>query len=165
MADETGARGRSGINPWKVGFFVMLILFEIAREWAVLASDQPTGVIATKSVSDFGDTIIATGRWRRTDGGSSLVPATVRIECQRNNHQCTEIYGNTFDGQLSEPDVSYFDAEFTGQGVAYTNDIPRCARYAVNIDTKAHYVTAVRERKPQTDSPTATCLRNALRCD
>jgi hypothetical protein len=137
-------------NWWKVGFFVMLFLFEFAREWAVLSTYAPPKFSVSKHIGRVETLVSATGRWRRTDGGSALIPGAVRITCWEDRGVCHEISYNIFNGYAGTPDMSTFEAKFTGDRVTYENDVPACARYQVTIDLNVERAFALRERKSDT---------------
>lgn len=144
-------------NWWKIGFFVMLFLFECAREWAVLASYPEPKVATMDYVGSVGDSVRATGRWVRIDNGGAMVPAAVVIECDRARGECDEMVATAMNGYVGEPTLDRFNATFTPDAVSYENDLPECARYSVRIDLKLKKVFAVRERKP---NPTNVNCRN-----
>src|SRR3546814_15610347 len=66
--------GRPARNWWKIGFFVMLIMFEAAREWAVAMTYEPPKISSGFYVGRVETLVSATGRWKRTEKGSELVP-------------------------------------------------------------------------------------------
>lgn len=135
-------------NWWKVGFFLMLVLFEGAREWAVIASAEKAQPIAMKHIFRYQGFVSAKGRWLRSDGGSPIVPGTVTIECVAEQRQCIEASVSSSGKDFYAPEIDRFDATFSDQGVQYVNDRPDCATYSVNIDTKAERAIATRIRKP-----------------
>lgn len=134
-------------NWWKIGFFLMLVLFEFAREWAVLASFPEPKIATNAYVGSYGGFTTAKGRWVRLDGGGSMVPSAVNIECSQERGECLEVVANMMDGYLGSPEVDRFDATFGSDAVSYENDNPDCAKYRVRIDLKLKKVIAVRERK------------------
>ena len=148
MIDEqTKPAKRNARNWWKVGFFVVLFLFEFAREWAVLAESRgavPNGMAIVTSYEGF---TTAKGRWMRIDGGGSLMPALVTIDCRSDSGQCLEASTTVSDEYVYAPEISRFDAKFTDDAVTYENDVPDCALYSVRIDLKLKKTFAVRERK------------------
>lgn len=135
-------------NWWKIGFFVMLALFEIAREVAVIASDPPPNIATTAMVTSVMGSTSAKGRWKRLDGGTKLLPGATAIECQQDSGQCVEANISLYNGYWNEPDITTYDARFTSDAISYENDDPLCARYSVRVDLKLEKVFAVRERKP-----------------
>ena len=54
---------------------------------------------------------------------------------------------NAIDEHFFPPELDWFDATFSPEGVSYTNDHPDCALYSVRIDTKTERAFATRERK------------------
>jgi len=151
-------------NWWKIGFFVMLIAFELAREVAVIGSDQQAQPNASKLVFTFdnGRYITASGRWKRSDGGDRLQPGTVTIECRRDRGQCVEAMVNSIDTSYFAPTLDWFDATFTDRGVRYVNDNAACARYEVVIDTVQKRAFATRERKPNPANPMCKNLEDRI---
>lgn len=134
-------------NWWKIGFFVMLVLFELTREIAVLESDPHDKVATSAYVGSIQGYTRATGRWARIDGGGSMVPGATSITCDQSEGKCVEATASLLNGYVSEPTVDTFDATFAPDAVTYENDNPTCARYSVRIDLRLKKVFAVRERK------------------
>jgi hypothetical protein len=148
MSDEGRALGRRrSWNWWKIGFFVMLIVFELTREFAVLAATERAQPSALKTIFGHDGYVVARGRWLRSDGGSQIVPGTVTIECRRETGQCVEASVSTIDKSFLPPELDWFDATFTPDSVSYVNDNPACARYAVRIDLAQERAFATRDRK------------------
>ncbi len=135
-------------NWWKIGFFIMLVLFEFTREIAVIAGDPPPRVATSQYVGTTLGYTLAKGRWARIDGGGKLLPGATSIQCDEEKAQCVEATASMFDGYVSDPDVSTYDAKFTTDQISYENADPICARYNVRVDLKLKKVFAVRERKP-----------------
>lgn len=145
-------------SGWKIAFFVMLLLFEGAREAAVLAAARgavPNGMALVSSYEGF---TTAKGRWTRIDGGSRLMPAVVTIECRRDLGRCVEASTTVSDEYVYSPEIDWFDAKFGEDAITYENDIPDCARYAVRIDLRLKKTFAVRERKDNPSNPTCAKL-------
>lgn len=136
-----------GWNWWKIGFFTMLVLFEFAREWAVMASFQEARPSAMAYVSEYGGSVHATGAWKRTDRDEKLMPVAVTIDCRAETGKCLEAYSTMDELHVSSPELDWFDAKFTPDGVSYDNDFPKCVSYSVKIDTKLKQVFAVRQKK------------------
>src|SRR3546814_20527148 len=86
---------QAGVKParnwWKIGFFVMLIMFEAAREWAVAMTYEPPKISSGFYVGRVETLVSATGRWKRTDKGYELVPGAVRIPCWQEEGRSYEI--------------------------------------------------------------------------
>src|SRR3546814_13733880 len=93
---------QAGVKParnwWKIGFFVMLIMFEAAREWAVAMTYEPPKISSGFYVGRVETLVSATGRWKRTDKGSELVPGAVRITCWQEEGRCYEISYSIMNG-------------------------------------------------------------------
>lgn len=136
-------------NWWKIGFFVMLILFEFAREIAVVASTERAQPNVSKHIFSMGGYVAARGRWRRSDGGSEIIPGVVTIVCRKETGQCVEASVSSFSGKyFGSPELDWFDANFAADTVSYENDSALCARYAVRIDLTQKRAFATREKKP-----------------
>jgi hypothetical protein len=142
---ETPTRHRR--NWWKVGFFVMLLAFETAREISVVESDQKAIPNVTKSIYGNLELITAQGRWMRSDGGSPIINSAVTIYCRSDWNQCFEANVLTYGQYFFAPEIDWFDAEFTADGVTYFNDQPKCVTYAVRIDLKQSRAFATRVAK------------------
>lgn len=140
-------------NGWKIAFLVMLILFEIAREWAVIVSFQAAQPNATAHVFSSEGYTVAQGRWKRIDGGSPIVPSIVTIDCRRELGKCVEATTTMSELYVYAPQLDWFDATFAADAVTYENDVPECARYSVRIDLKLSKAFAVRERKSAPANP------------
>ena len=147
-AGSIGQRGTRW-NWWKIGFFVALIAFEIAREFAVLSFAEGASPSVLADVAHFGDYTTARGRWRRIDGGDRLSPTTVTIECRQDIGKCIEASTWVNDKFVGAPELDWFDADFKAEAISYENDLPKCAKYSVRIDLKLDKVFAVRERKEE----------------
>lgn len=145
-------------NWWKMAFFVMLLMFELAREWAVIASAEVAQPNAPASLFSYSGYTIAEGRWRRLDGGSPIVPSTVAIDCRREHGRCIEATTTISDRYVYAPKLDWFDATFSQDAITYENDVPDCARYSVRLDLKLKKVFAVRERKDNPSNPTCAKL-------
>src|SRR3546814_10348243 len=78
--------------------------------------------------------VSATGRWKRTDKGSELVPGAVRITCWQEEGRCYEISYSIMNGYAGTPHLDEFDAKFSEDAVTYENDNPDCARYNVRSE-------------------------------
>ena len=135
-------------NWWKIGFFVMLFLFEGAREWAVIAAYEPPKISTSTYVGRALDLTTATGSWKRIDGGSELSPNSVRITCWQREGKCYESTYSVFNGYVGTPELDVFDAQFSDDGVTYENETPECVKYSVRIDLGVEKVLATRLRKP-----------------
>lgn len=134
-------------NWWKVAFFVALIAFEFAREWAITEAASTAEPAALATVVQVGELVSAEGRWRRIDGDDDLMPNAVSIQCWRNEGKCTEAASNSFNNRyFSTPEINTLDATFTPDAVTYSNNYP-CVSYSVRIDLKLQEAFAVREGK------------------
>ena len=71
MIDE--AQPKKRWNWWKYGCIAALVLFEGAREIAVLAASEPAQPSVLKSVANYGGYVTAQGRWWRVELASTLV--------------------------------------------------------------------------------------------
>lgn len=93
-------------NWWKVGFFVALLAFEFTRELLVLTEAQGATPNAMAHVFSYDGFVTVQGSWKRIDGGGSLVPGTVTIECRRETGQCVEASTMINDEFVHAPDQS-----------------------------------------------------------
>lgn len=134
-------------NWWKIAFFIAVIAFEFAREFAVLASAEGAQPNNYSHVFNYGGYVRAQGSWKRVDGGDPLVPGTVTIECQQETGRCLEASVMVNEEFVYAPEIDWFNAQFSRDAVTYENDIPNCVRYSVRIDLKLQKAFAVRERK------------------
>jgi hypothetical protein len=142
------------INWWKVAFFVTLLVFEGAREIAVINIGAPPNIAigtAFSQRSPDGSLVSADGRWARTDGGEPLIPAAVSIECWRERGTCVMATTEAYDGYIHLPEIDQRDATFTGTGAEFTDDWPVCNKLFVRIDGVHNLTTAVRSRKETKD--------------
>jgi hypothetical protein len=148
---QSGVRVRQPRNWWKYAFFLMLILFEGAREFAVLTSDTKATPNVQALMFSSGppdhQRVNAQGTWQRVDGGGNLSSTTVAIECDQDKAECLEVTATMIDKYVFVPDVMRFDAKFGSDYVSYENDFPACVRISVRLDLKLQKVFAVRERK------------------
>jgi hypothetical protein len=146
-------------NWWKIGFFAVLLLFEGAREVAVLEANAPPQIATLATVVSTGDLTVAQGRWNRIDRGAPLVPSAVRIECRRDEGRCYEVTVGINDQYVSSPELAIYPAEWQNGGISYENDGAACAHYSVRIDLKLERVFAVRERKDQPSMAGFDCAK------
>lgn len=149
-------------NWWKLGFFVCLVLFELVREFAVVAgaTGARPSVMALLYSSD--GYVRAQGSWKRIDGGDQLIPTVVTIECDRQTGVCLEVSANINDNYVSAPEIDRFNATFADNSVTYENDNPDCARYAVRMDLVMKKVFSVRERKENRKNPNCKLLESRI---
>ena len=134
------------LNWWKIGFFVVLAAFELAREVAVIGANSPPRLLTHASVFTWGGSTIAEGSWQRIDGGSALSPAAIRIECDQERGECIEVSVGTYADAIFAPDMDRHEAQFTPDAVTFQNTYPKCAKYTVRIDLRLKKVLGVRER-------------------
>lgn len=149
-------------NWWKAGFFVALISFEFTRELLVLTGAQGATPNSMAHVFSYDGYVNVEGSWKRIDGGGSLVPGTVTIECRRETGQCVEASVMIHDEYVCAPDLSHFNATFTPDTVSYINDIPDCAKYSVRIDLEMKKAFAVRQRKPNPTNENCKLLEDRI---
>ncbi|WP_448661730.1 hypothetical protein ACG3SL_13760 [Sphingomonas sp. CJ20] len=140
-------------NWWKVGFFVMLVLFEFAREIAVLGVATKAQPNVAASVTSFQGYTVAKGRWTRVDGGGALMPATVTIQCVRERSECVEAAVRVLGTYVSAPDVNIYPATFTKDSISYESAHHLCVTYSTRIDLKLQKVFAVRDKKANATEP------------
>lgn len=144
---DEAARPKRKRNWWKYGCIAALVLFEGAREVAVLNAAEPVHISAIKSIFNINGYVTARGRWWRTDGNGTLVPGVVAIDCNPETRECIEASAAVFNDSLMAPEIDRFPARWDETAVSYVNDLPDCARYSVRIDWKEERAIATRVRK------------------
>jgi hypothetical protein len=139
-------------NWWKVGFFTMLIVFEMTREWAVLNADPyPAVAFADVTALPGNSHVSSEGQWRRTNAGEALEFTAVRFDCTRSNGTCvmaTEPYQNP---GMMPPFIDIIPATFTDTGVDMTEESSVCAIWRYRIDTVHEITLGLRTLKPTND--------------
>lgn len=162
---ETAAANKSWWqrrNWWKIGFFVLLFIFEFTREIAVLVSNDQSRIAVSANVFSVGGYTTASGQWVRTDGGERLLPTSVLIECNEDRAECLEVTTHMLTGSIGTPVIDRFKAEFAPGVVRYENENPDCARYSVRIDLDLEKVIALRERKPNSQNVNCQILEQRV---
>ena len=149
-------------NWWKVAFFVSLVVFEVTREYAVVASSTAAQPNTMANLFSYNGYVRAQGTWKRIDGGDRLVSSTVTIECHRDTGRCLEASTHMNDEYVYSPELDWFDAKFETDSVSYENDMPDCANYSVRLDLKMKKVFAVRQRKANPTNPACLNLENRI---
>ena len=134
-----------------IAFLVLLIAFEVAREFAVVAAATPPkpGVVA--AVTQRGENIEATGRWNRLGKGKQEVPTAVTIVCSSSKGTCIEATTNFYDfnnKMVGPPLVEEFPATFSDNQITYLDDTASCYEATVSIDLELERVTSHREATP-----------------
>ena len=137
-------------NWWKIGFFVMLFLFEGAREIAVLSNSHGLETATIATVTSVPGLTVAEGQWKRIDSGGDLAPDVVRIQCSAERNEClmADNLVTSFDDYVTPPTINRYDATFTPDAVTFVDDNPSCVIYNYRIDLKLNKVFSVREKKP-----------------
>lgn len=146
------------INWWMIGFFVVLLAFEVAREMAVIFANEPArpfgGSYSFYKNEDF---FKASGSWIRSGDGSKIIPQTTTIECAPYLGGCITATVSSYENRYTNPYIDvFFDAVFRNGGVSYVDASPMCATLYVNIDTTQSRVTATRVKKTG-DLPAEIC--------
>jgi hypothetical protein len=136
------------LNWWKVAFFVMLLVFEVTREIVVIQNAVPVQPNVKVSLFDATDFTSVSGIWKRTDGGSELLPVLVTIQCRSADKFCTESTVNYDKQYVFPPELTRLDAEFQPDMITYVNDTPLCVQYITRLDLKLKKVSMVRQAKP-----------------
>lgn len=148
------------INWWKLGFFIALLAFEIARETAVVAianSEALPKPAVRKLVSQAENDIYAEGSWRRTDGGDPIFPNIVTITCSRERSTCRVSEVVITDDRVSPPTITTVPAQFDGGSVRYEMR-GGCVHYFVNIDSAIGSATSIRTLLPNDEqTPIIDC--------
>ena len=138
---------RQGRNWWKIGFFVLLFLLEVAREIVVIAgSAEAEPIVREHFLSGDGYTS-ASGTWKRADGGDPLNKGGVSIRCYRARGECYEAAYNVSGLNVFEPSITIFRAAFSDDTIAFKDDSSLCMSYLTRIDLAAKQVTRVRTKK------------------
>lgn len=144
-------------NWWMLAFFVALLAFEFTRElWVVSAHEPMVGDNFMLHGGAKQGYVSASGQWIRSDGGSRILPGTVKIECFNSAEpMCIEASATYFDGSRSAPIFIelFTTTEFTDSAVTYENDNPGCAKYTVRLDLVQKRVTATRVKKATPELP------------
>jgi hypothetical protein len=157
MDDQTTTNRAKGRKFLIVLLVVALVAFEVMRELYVLEVNRPVQLMGP-SLQVYGDSDFAQaeGVWRRSDGGSPIMPGTVVIECFRKWGSCIEV-NNTYmpgipllDSLMEVQPIS----EFSDRAVAYEQSA-ECVDYQVRIDLAQKRVIATRDKKP--NLPKGTC--------
>lgn len=136
-------------NWWKLGFFIALVAFEFAREIAVLEANEPMGG-QMLTMGNYAGLIHAEGQWVRSDGGSSIQPGTVAIDCFREWNTCIEASTVLSDTGIRWASTSldlYEIEEISDSGLTYVGTASDCALYRVRIDLRQQRVVATRTAK------------------
>src|SRR3546814_4288216 len=110
-------------------------MFEAAREWAVAMTYEPPKISSGFYVGRVETLVSATGRWKRTDKGSELVPGAVRITCWQEEGRCYEISYSIMNGYAGTPHLDEFDAKFSEDAVTYENDNPRSEEHTSELQS------------------------------
>lgn len=132
-------------NWWKIAFFVCLFAFEIAREIAVIANNEPVPFRAIAGVYSGKEWSTAEGQLQRIDGGAALSPVLVSIQCSRSKQSCTEVTVSEILGSISPPNFEVFPARFEADAIVFDNTRPLCARYRTRIDFRLQKTFSLRE--------------------
>jgi hypothetical protein len=153
MSKTSAKTAEPGRNWWKIAFFVLLVVFEFTREFAVLAADTKASPNSFATIFATDQWAKAQGRWRRIDNGDALVPGAVAIDCDRARATCIEAsYAIFADTSVMGPDIAVYDATWAPDAIIYENDFPVCARYVTRIDLKLKKAFQVRDKKDTPDS-------------
>lgn len=134
-------------NWWKIGFFIILFAFEVARELLVLKGGDKAQPITSAHFYSWDGYVSVQGSWSRIDGGGKLTPGTITIECVESQAQCTEATVMIYNNLVYAPEIDRFEAKFSADAVTYQNTVPGCVTYSVRLDRKLKKAFAVREKK------------------
>jgi hypothetical protein len=153
-------------NWWKIGFFVMLLVFEVTREMYVRAADPYPGVPFNEvSQTSDGSVVTAEGQWEQVGvrGNDPLIPTAVTIQCWRDIGACMVATEDQVPGQaIMLPFVDRLPATFTPTAVQFTDDIPVCSTWVYRIDTVRRVTVGV---GTSTHSPSPACRGTAERME
>ena len=133
---------------WKIAFFVALFAFEAARETVVINANHPVRFATSAVVNSYGDYIVAQGRWVRMDGGGDrLIPNVTSIQCNRTDQTCRMTDVTAYNGYVSEPTTSVYNATFTPDSASFADSDPVCVTTSYRIDVKLKKAFEVRDKK------------------
>ena len=149
-------------NWWKAAFFVALLAFEVAREFAVIANASGAVPSTSASVDHYGSFTFAEGTWKRIDGGEPLEPGTVTINCDQELQRCDHAWVGIREKYVSAPELNWYNAKFEPESISYENLSAICVKYTIRIDLKLKKVFSVRERKLNTSEPRCNNLENRI---
>lgn len=153
MASEVDTTAAKPRNWWKIGFFLALIAFELARETAVLEEAELPRLGVLANVYTSGGWTVAEGKWERLDGGDRLIPVSIRIQCAEALGECTQAAVTVYKNVVDSPTIKTFKANFSPDLITY-QDAGVCATSITRIDLKLKRVFSVRE---MTKNPNAEC--------
>lgn len=136
-----------GRNWWKIGFFVLLFLLEVAREIIIIANDAEARPLVGERFFSYDGSASATGTWKRTDGGEPLNKAAVSIRCDRDRGECYEAAYNIDGLNVFEPSINIHPAVFSDKEITFTDDSSLCMSYSTRLDLASEKVTRVRLKK------------------
>jgi hypothetical protein len=134
-------------NWWKIGFFVALFAFEVAREVAVLGANAKAEPNVSFNLFRFQEYTSAAGVWRRTDDGGTMSPAIIALECNQAKGSCTMVDVGMNERSVFTPNISNFDAKFEPDSIAFVDDSATCVTLNFRIDLRLKKVNAIREAK------------------
>ena len=139
-------------NWWKIGFFTMLFMFEMEREWAVLNADPYPAVAFADVTAPPGNEIVSSeGQWRRINSGEALEYTAVRFDCTRSNGTCIMATEPWQHGGMMPPFIDIFPATFSNARVEMTDESSVCAVWRYRIDTVNQITLGLRTLKPTND--------------
>ena len=137
-------------NWWKIGFFVLLFVFEVSREIIVIQADASAKPSVSFHLFRFRDFTSAEGVWKRTDNGGKMSSAIIKVECNQSQGSCTMVDVQMNELWVSPPNISRFDAKFTPDSITFDDDSAECVTLKFRIDLTLKKVNAIREQKPNT---------------
>ena len=134
-------------NWWKLAFWLAVLAFEGAREFAVLVNQsQPEigGSLFIESVRP--GRVIASGRWERIDGGDPILPILTSIDCRQELGSCVIADTVLWDKRrVSPPNIEIIDAKFLNHSISFVNESALCVKYTVRLDLNLEKAFSVRE--------------------
>lgn len=158
IAPATGTRSR---NWWKVGFFVALLAFELAREIAVMEVYSPAQVNASYTFTNVDGWVHASGTWERIDSKEKLVPSVVTIQCDPSTSKCLEVTTPIYERMVMPPELGWFPAKWTADSITYENRLT-CVRYKVSIDLKRRTILSERHKEAGATDPNCSIVIEPL---
>jgi hypothetical protein len=141
---------KAGRNWWKIGFFVLLFLLEVARETIVIANTAEAKPYLRKDLFHYGGNANVSGLWKRTDGGDPLTKAATTIQCYRDRGECYEAAYRLEGLNSYAPSINIFPATFTSDAITFDDDTSICMSYSTRIDLKLEKIMRIRVKKALT---------------
>ena len=137
-------------NVWMIAFFIMLLLAEFAREWAVIEANEQPAPNASGMFNVYDDFVEASGEWVRVDAGKPIERQATNIVCTEEYGTCVEAHSRNYEDSVFPPEITTHKATFTEEVITYQNVDPTCVQSIVTIDKRARSVTSSTYKKTPT---------------